>query len=233
MIALLDSGADINILNIKNVPAKYWVSAEREVVGLENKKLQYEIPRASLCFDTHCVYMKIAIADIPVDCILGNVFLAAVEPHGSARLKVGRAGYFIFVPTSKHKRKKIELPYVSSQRISTMVQAMQKLNKAKSLLSDLKDLKSTLRVEEQLKLPQIKRKIQDLREKLEETRCSEEPHAFWHRKQHTIKLPYKEGYTGKPCKSRSIPMSKEYRDICQKEIQQLLDRRLIRESNSP
>jgi len=59
--ALLDSGADINILNIKNVPAKYWVPAEREVVGLGNKKLKYEIPRASLYFDTHCVYMKFAI----------------------------------------------------------------------------------------------------------------------------------------------------------------------------
>lgn len=157
MIALLDFGVDINILNIKNVPAKYWVSVEREVVGL--RKLQYEIPRASLCFDTHCVYMKFAIADIPIDCILGNVFLAVVEPHGSARLKGGRAGYFISVPTSKGKRKKIELPYVSSPRISTMVQAMQKLNKAESLLSDLKDLKCTLRFEEQLKLPQTKGKI--------------------------------------------------------------------------
>lgn len=159
MIALLDFGADINILNIKNVAAKYWVSAEREVVGLGNKKLKYEIPRASLYFDTHCVYMKFSIAYIPVDCILGNVFLALVEPHGSARLKGGRAGYFIYVPTSKGKINKIELPYVSSPRISTMVQAMQKLNKSESLFSDLKDLKSTLRVEEQLKFPQIKRKI--------------------------------------------------------------------------
>ena len=127
--------------------------------------------------------MKFAIADIHVDCILGNVFLAAVEPHGSARLKGSRAGYFISVPTSKGRRKRIELPYVSTPRVSTMVQAMQKLDKAESLLSDLKDLKSTLRVEEQLKLPQIKRRIQELKGKLEEKCCSEEPNAFWHRKQ--------------------------------------------------
>lgn len=105
MTALLDSGADINILNIRNIPAEYWVSAEREVVGLGNKKLKYEIPRASLCFDTHCVYMKFAIADIPVDCILGNVFLAAVEPHGSARIKGSKAGYFISVPTSREQER--------------------------------------------------------------------------------------------------------------------------------
>ena len=107
MTALLDSGANINILNMKNIPARYWVSAERKVVGLGNKRLQYEVPKASLCFDSHCVYMKFFVVDIPVDCILGNIFLAAVEPHGSARLKGGRSGYFISVPTSKGKKKKI------------------------------------------------------------------------------------------------------------------------------
>jgi len=177
--------------------------------------------------------MKFAIVDIPVDCILGNVFLAAVEPHGSTRLKGSRAGYFISVPTSKGGRKRIELPYVSTPRIYTMVQAMQKLDKAESLLSDLKDLKGTLRIEEQLKLPHIKRKIQELKTKIEEKCCSKEPNAFWHKKQHTIKLLYKEGYTGKPCKSKAIPMSKEYRELCQTEIQQLLNRGLIRESASP
>eukprot|EP00253_Pinus_taeda_P016901 PITA_16901 len=150
---------------------------------------------------THAQEVQIA-EDIPVDCILGNIFLATVEPHGSARLKGRISGYFISVPTSRGKKKKIVLPYVSSPRVSTMVQAMQKLDKAESLLTYLKDLK-------------------------------EEPNAFWHRKQHTIRLPYKEGFARKPCKSRAIPISKEYRDLCQKEIQQLLDKRLIRESNSP
>lgn len=168
MTALIDLGADINILNIKNVLAKYWVATEREVVGLGNKKLKYEIPRASLCFDTHCIYMKFAIADIPVDCILGNVFLATIEPHGSTRVKGNKVGYFISVPTSKGRKKKFELPYVSSPRVSTMVQAMQKLDKAESLLSDLKDLKGTLRMEEQLKFPRVKAKIQELKEEIEE-----------------------------------------------------------------
>lgn len=114
-----------------------------------------------------------------------------------------------------------------------MVQAMQKLEKAESLLTDLKDLKGNLRIEEQLKQPKIKRRIIELKEKLAKKCCSEEPNAFWHRKQHTVKLPYKEGYKGKPCKSRAIPMSQEYRKLCQQEIQQLLNRGLIRESTSP
>eukprot|EP00253_Pinus_taeda_P016382 PITA_16382 len=157
MIALLDSGADINILNIKTIPTKYLVAAERKVV--------------------------------------------AVEPHGSIRLKGGKVGYFISVPTSKGTRKKIELPYISNPRISTMVQTVQNLDRVEARLLDLKDLKSTLRIEEQLKLPQMRSKIEELKKQIEDECCSEEPNAFWHRKQHTVELPYKEGYAGKLCKS--------------------------------
>lgn len=72
-----------------------------------------------------------------------------------------------------------------------------------------------------------------MKKQIEDECYSEEPNAFWHWKKHTIELPYEEGYIGKPCKSRVIPMRKEYRDLCEKEIEQLLDRKLIRESDSP
>jgi len=190
------------------------------------------IPKPSVCFDSHCIYLKFPVADILVDCILGNVFLAAVEPHGSLKLKGGKGGYCISVPTCKGVRKKIELPYISNPKISTMVHTVQDLDRAEARLIDLKDLKSTLRVEEQLKSPQVKTRIGELKKQLEEEYFSEEPNAFWHRKQHTVELPYKERYVSKPCKSRAIPMSQEYRNLCEKEIQQLLSRRFIRESDS-
>ena len=103
-----------------------------------------------------------------------------------------------------------------------MVQTVQELDKAEAKLSDLKDLKYILKVEDQLKNPQVKKKIEELRKHIEEECCSEEPNALWHRKQHIVQLSYKEGYTGKTCKSRAIPMNKEYKDICEKEIKQLL-----------
>lgn len=182
MIALTDSSADINILNMKNIPAKYWVTAEREVVGLGNKKLRYEVPKASVCFESHYIYMKFAVADIPVDYILGNIFLATVEAHGSLRLKGGKTGYFISIPTSKRTRKKIELSYISNPTIYIMVHTIQDMDRAEARLSKLKDLKCTLRIEEQLKLPWIQKKIRDLKKIIEEECCSEEPNAFWHRK---------------------------------------------------
>lgn len=45
--------------------------------------------------------VKFVVGNIPIDCILGNVFVDVVEPHGSARYPDGKAGYFISV--SNHK----------------------------------------------------------------------------------------------------------------------------------
>jgi len=90
------------------------VSAKRNVVGLGNKTLKYEVPKASIRFEQHCINLKFAVAEIPVDCILGNIFLVLIEPHGSIRLNNNKANYFIYVPTSKWTKKKIELPYISN-----------------------------------------------------------------------------------------------------------------------
>jgi hypothetical protein len=68
---------------------------------------------------------------------------------------------------------------------------------------------------------------------LETSLCSENPTAFWKQKKHVVYLPYKEDYPGTPCKSRAIPMNAEYQKLCAEEVQNLLDRGLIRKSNSP
>ena len=84
-----------------------------------------------------------------------------------------------------------------------------------------------------MKSPLNKKKIAQLNKAIGDERCSEEPNAFWHWKQHTIELPYKTEYVGKPCKIRAILMNKAYMELCEKEIKQLLNRRLIRESDKP
>lgn len=91
LTALLDSSADVNILNKKVIPAKYSIYVTRKVVGLGKKTLNYEVPKASICFDNHCINLKFAVAEITINCILGNIFLAVVEPHGSTRLRGNKA----------------------------------------------------------------------------------------------------------------------------------------------
>ena len=146
MIALIDSGADVNILNSKIIPEKYWLKSFRQVIGLGNKDLLYEVSQASIYFKEHCIKLKFVVANIPIDCILGNVFLVIVEPHGSARLKNGKVGYFISIPSSNGKLQTIKLPFISTPRVSTMVQAMQQIEKAKNKLEELKELKTTMKI---------------------------------------------------------------------------------------
>ena len=101
------------------------------MIWLGNKDLLYEVPQASIFFKEHCIKLNFFVADIPIDYILGNVFLAAVEPHGSARLKNIKAGYFISIPSSDGKLQTIKLPFLSTPRVSTMVQSMQHIKKEK------------------------------------------------------------------------------------------------------
>lgn len=67
-------------------------------MGLGEQEKKYEIPKATICFQEYCMNLQFFVGNIPIECILGNVFLADVEPHGYARLKYGKARYFIFVP---------------------------------------------------------------------------------------------------------------------------------------
>ena len=164
---LIDTGANVNVLNSKLIPAKYWIKSFREVVGLGNKNLLYEVPQASICFKEHCIKLKFAVADIPIDSILGNVFLAAVEPHGSNRLKGNKSGYFITVPSLDGKMHMIKLPFVSTPRVSTMVQDMQQIEKASNILIELKDQKTTIKIGDYLQTPIINQRISSLRSQIE------------------------------------------------------------------
>ena len=121
---LIDTREYVNVLNSKLIPAKYWVKSFRQVVGLGSKNIFYGVTQAFICFKEHCMKLKFVVADIPIDCILGNVFLATIEPHGSTILKGNKAGYFITIPRSYGKLQTIKLPFVSTPRVSTMVQAM-------------------------------------------------------------------------------------------------------------
>lgn len=131
---LIDSRVDVNILNSKIAPVKYLVKSFRQVIRLGNKDLLYQVPqasKASIFFKEHCIKLKFVVVDIPVDCILGNVFLATVEPHGSKKLKNGKDGYFIFVPISNGILQTIKLTFVSTPRVSSMVQAIHHIKKGK------------------------------------------------------------------------------------------------------
>ncbi|KAL4370795.1 hypothetical protein AHAS_Ahas06G0101500 [Arachis hypogaea] len=60
--------------------------------------------------------------------------------------------------------------------------------------------------------------------------------VLWKQKKlHEISLPYEDGFNEKiiPTKAKPIHMNKEYLEYCKKEIQEYLDKGLIRPSKSP
>nr|KAJ0196451.1 hypothetical protein LSAT_V11C700382540 [Lactuca sativa] len=81
----------------------------------------------------------------------------------------------------------------------------------------------------------IQNKITGLKLKFEKNVCSNIPNAFWNRKQHIVKLPYIKKFNEKdiPSKSRAIHMNNELESHCKNEIQDLINKKLIRPSKSP
>ncbi|KAL0361670.1 UNVERIFIED_CONTAM: polyprotein, partial [Sesamum radiatum] len=61
------------------------------------------------------------------------------------------------------------------------------------------------------------------------------PNAFWERKKHVVSLPYEEDFKESqiPTKARPIAMGPRHLEICKKEIEELLLKKLIRPSKSP
>ncbi|WMV18785.1 hypothetical protein MTR67_012170 [Solanum verrucosum] len=65
--------------------------------------------------------------------------------------------------------------------------------------------------------------------------CVDHPSAFWNRKKHIVTLPYKDDFSEEniPTKSRPCQMNIELVEFCKKEIDNLLQKGLIKPSKSP
>ena len=65
--------------------------------------------------------------------------------------------------------------------------------------------------------------------------CSDVPNAFWHRRKHIVDLPYVKDFDEKniSTKARHVQMNVETVEFCKKEINDLLQKKLIRNSKSP
>ena len=82
---VIDFGEYLNMLHKDFIPTKQWRRTTLSTTGLGNKSLEmdYEAPRATLCFYHHYIDMRFMLAYLSVAYILGTPFLANVEPHGS------------------------------------------------------------------------------------------------------------------------------------------------------
>ena len=99
----------------------------------------------------------------------------------------------------------------------------------------LKQEINLVRIEDQLQVKKTQDAIEKFKNKIVRNIFSNFPNAFWHRKHHEVELPYEPNFSEKniPIKTRPIWMNKELSSYCEKKIQDLLDKRLIRKSKFP
>jgi hypothetical protein len=82
-IALLDSGANMNCIQEGIIPTKYYEKATEKLHQASGIRLniEYKIPNAHICNDEICFKTTfILVTDITSRIILGNLFLALLDP---------------------------------------------------------------------------------------------------------------------------------------------------------
>ncbi|WMV53120.1 hypothetical protein MTR67_046505, partial [Solanum verrucosum] len=85
-------------------------------------------------------------------------------------------------------------------------------------------------------IPNDKReKIKLISEQMAIDVCADHPSAFWNRKKHIVTLPYEDDFSEEniPTKSRPCQMNTELVEFCKREIDNLLQKGLIKPSKSP
>ncbi|GAV58815.1 LOW QUALITY PROTEIN: SAC3 domain-containing protein, partial [Cephalotus follicularis] len=99
----------------------------------------------------------------------------------------------------------------------------------------MKQEMSNKKLEQQLQTSQIQEKFNSLKNNIINNLCSELFDAFWHKKRHVVSLPYEQDFTEQKIstKARPIQMNHELMEHCKKEIEELLNKKLIRPSKSP
>lgn len=91
------------------------------------------------------------------------------------------------------------------------------------------------RIEENLAQEGIQTRIEKIKNQIETELCSYVPNTFWNRKKHKVFLPYTDGFDESQIPTKAIPiqMNVQLFEYCKKEIKDILDKNLIRNSHSP
>ena len=236
LVALIDSGADTNCIKQGIVPTKYCEKSNENLARADGTALiiNYKLNKGYIKANSYCFKNTFLIVDtITNNLILGTPFLTQLYPFyvnnkGLHTKIMGKTISFKFLSTIK-QREIINLHSSSDYKQTDTIHLKQ------NLINSLKDELSYLRTEEQLQKPDIQTKILEIEQVIKTKICSNLRNAFWERKQHIITLPYEKDFNEKqiPTKARPTQMNTELLEYCKKEIQSLLEKKLIRPSKSP
>lgn len=226
--ALVDSGADMNCIREEIILTKYFQKTSNKLKGVsgENLDITYKLTNAKICTDGICLPVHFTIVkNISNEMILGNPFLEMILPFLTDKEKI----------TGLYEGQIISFPFISPPQTIWVDEIKNQLIAKLNQINCIKEEINIHTIEDTLKNPKLQNKIKLLQNQFSNNICNNHPNAFWDRKKHMVNLPYEETFNEKdiPTKARPCQMNSNYLEICKKEIQSLLDKRLIRHSKSP
>ena len=237
-IALIDSGADMNCIQEGLIPLKYYEKSSETLTQAngENLIIKYKIPNVHICNDGVCFEtVFVLIKDLSSKIILENPFMALLYPfltttEGIKTNVLGKDMLFKFIlpPISK------EIYSLDNIFIIKEIDKEKIYRKNRHLLS-LKLEIIYKRIANKLVEAILNHKIEEFRQQIETEICSNLLTAFWHRRRHIVQLPYEKYFNERriTAKARPIQMNNELLEHCKNEIEDLLNKGLIRKSKSP
>ena len=225
VIAMIDSGSDINCIQEGLIPSKYFEKSTERLVSANGSqmKIKYELNNAHVCHDNVCFKIpSVLVRNMTDKVILGLPFINALYPF-----LVEHDGI-----TTDPFGQKVKFKFASKTEIDDA------LNLIHAKIRHLNFLQQEVRykkIAKQISNKLLQSKIDNFQKMLIDNVCSDVPNAFWHRKKHIVDLPYVKDFNEKniPTKARPIQMNAETVEFCKKEISDLLEKKLIRNSKSP
>ncbi|RDX87444.1 hypothetical protein CR513_31081, partial [Mucuna pruriens] len=200
------------------------------MIFLEN--IQYKLSNARVCkgqFYYNISFILVKNINMPV--ILGTSFLTLLYPFqisekGLVTKTLNKEIYFEFIKPPRTR----ELNILEESLISKINTIERKKKHINMLNREIK----FKRVKDQLKSNNIQKVIKGLENKIIKEICEINPTAIWHRKKYEISLPYIKDFNERNIltKVRTTQMNKEYLEYCKKEIQEYLEKELIKPSKS-
>ncbi|KAA0058439.1 Enzymatic polyprotein [Cucumis melo var. makuwa] len=233
-LALIDSGADQNVIQEGLVPSKYFEKTKESLSGASGNPLniKFKLSKVHICEADVCLINTfILVKNLNEGIILGTPFLTQLYPFhvtdkGIVSKKFDKEITFEFTHPVTPK-------YISNIE-EEVRQFINRIARKERQIDFLQDDIKTCKVAIEIQKPLVQSKIQNFQKQLEKEVCSNLPNAFWDRKKHMVTLPYEDGFKEAqiPTKARPIQMNKDLVKVCKDEISDLLKRGLISPSKS-
>ncbi|KAA0068171.1 Enzymatic polyprotein [Cucumis melo var. makuwa] len=210
-LALIDSGADQNVIQEGLVPSRYFEKTKESLSGAGGNPLniQFKLSKVHICKGDVClVNTFILVKNLNEGIILGTPFLTQLYPFhvtdkGIVSKKFDKEITFEFTHPVTPK-------YISNieEEVRQFINRIARKEKHIEFLQD--DIKAG-KVAIEIQKPFVQLKIQNFQKQLEKEVCSTLPNAFWDRKKHMVILPYEDGFKEAqiPTKARPIQMNKD------------------------